>query len=333
MNSISLDVLNSETIEPTTTLDFKHTALSGFDEFYKLKKYLSISALTAVARCPRRFFYSSGCRLTSPEEHCALKFGEAIHKAMPAITSISDLPTAERIHQAITDFESVWQGQIGDDVRNSAAAEDILCTIGSLPNNQRIYKQIRPPKPTIQLAESVSDWELPFAIAIPNLPIPLVGRIDGLCELNADGTLWGLERKTTRQMGGNFFSAFDLSPQVLGYTLALKTLIPNRPIRGMILEAISTAKTKRGETLAQPVFVQDHHLESFIAWAQYWGNMILEFEKHRDFPKWFTGCHPYSMFGAQGYACDYISLCKVPEWTMLKNSFVTKEEPKVVQLS
>jgi hypothetical protein len=44
-------------------------------------------------------------------------------------------------------------------------------------------------------------------------------------------------------------------------------------------------------------------------------------EKNKSFPKFFSGCHPYPMFGSLGYPCEYMNLCSVPDWTTMKDFY------------
>ena len=52
-------------------------------EHYREKEHVSVSSLTGFARCPRLYFYSSGCRLRPRSTHPALSYGSAIHMGMP----------------------------------------------------------------------------------------------------------------------------------------------------------------------------------------------------------------------------------------------------------
>lgn len=309
-------------------------------EHYTPREHLSVSSLVNFKRCPRRYFYASGCRLVLPNEHPALKFGEAIHTAIPEITGANqDQPIEARAANAMSKFNAVWADTQGDDTRNSENAARVLADFASSHTPKEcIYELLPAPAGSLELAaqlklQRVSAWEIPFAINIPGLRVPLVGRIDGLCRMRYDQSVWGLEYKTSRQLGTNFFAGFDLSPQVIAYTLALRTYLGEDSVRGCIVEGIRTSKTNSASS-AVPVPVADHHIDHFIRWARFTGNMILECEAQQDFPMDFAGCHPYAQFGVHGYPCDYMQLCKhTDDWRDMRAGYMVKDDRPFVLMT
>lgn len=289
----------------------------GFSEHYIAPiEFLTITQLIQASRCPRRFFYQVGCRLEPiGGSHPALKFGEAIHAAIPFAGVENDMPAA------IAKFAEVWKGTEESEKRNTLVGIQILENWNeSHRPGTGIYNLERPPQ-VLNVSGRVSDYEIPFALELPGLRVPILGRIDGLCRRRDNNELWGNEYKTYSKGPFNYqlLDSLDTSTQAIGYTLALRTYL-SEPIRGFFFETIMVDSKQRKIDL-KPVYVQDHMLEDFCTWVIFWGNMILECEKNQDFPKFRTGCNPYSQFAVPYYTCDFKNACSVPDWTQMRSFF------------
>lgn len=282
-------------------------------EHYKKRDYLSITSLEQFARCPRKFFYGSGCGLRQPEEHAALSFGGAMHKGIPIVLS------GGSIDDAMKEFDTIFDASMGDDTRNRPKAIEMLRDVQQNRTNGRgLYNILQPPSGIADLGISRSQWEIPFAIDI-GLPVPLVGLIDGWCQHIQTGEKWVLEYKTSREVSTRFLEGFTSNPQVIGYTLALK-MLSGEPVRGCMVEALRVGKTI--ETTCQPIYVTPQQIEMFIKWARFYGTLLLKCEELGDFPQALTGCNPYHMFGMPGYTCDFSHLChSTDDWTKLMDLF------------
>jgi hypothetical protein len=319
----------------------------GYDEYYESrlsKGWISISALNTFVRCPRKFFYSFGCDLgPAGGEHLALKFGEAIHASVGIMLGeMSKYPphqitdhANEVFTKAFDRFMLVWgdRDRENDEKRNSVNARWILLNFQSrhLPGFG-LYEILTPPPSPIAPEDNVSDYEVRFAVDI-GLPVPLVGRIDGIARHRDTGKLLGLEFKTCSQMTDLLFNGFRLNPQILGYALALRTIgksLEQYYDLGQLDEFYADfihvpkplktkATTYDGQLL--PISITDHHLQDFLQWAQYNGARMLEMEQKKSFPKHFSGCHPYPMFGSLGYPCEFMTLCSGPDWTVFKDLY------------
>jgi hypothetical protein len=287
------------------------TVLNGFEN-YKRREWLSVNDLVNFKRCPRRFFYRTGCLMGVAAGEPALAFGEAVHAAFAA--TYLNGPAA-----GYEEFVKLWGNQEVDDKRNNFTAmrllQDFHATHCCEP---RLYDLVPPPSTTVRLSERVSDYELPFCLDI-GLHVPFVGRVDGLCKLRSDNTIWGLEYKTTSELTSRFFQAFELSPQIIAYTMALRTLgLPNLP--GFVVTAVRVSKTN-SLSMSNHIYVKDHHIDWFIRWAQKTAAEIHWCEENKCFPPDYSGCHPYAGFGSHGYLCDYYQMCQVDDWTTLKDLY------------
>ena len=291
--------------------------MTGFSHYHP-RTHLSISSLVNFG-CPRKFFYSSGCRL-SRGEHIALTYGSAIHAALP-LAFFGKLP------EALEAFNSVFEDAVPDEKHNSSTAAGLLLAYHESHSGGRsLYELVSPPSGVLKVDEQVSEYEIPFALDI-GLSVPLVGRVDGLCRHRDTGKLWGLEFKTVSEYTWRFlsqyFAGFAMNPQPMGYTVALRGY--GIEVEGVIVEALLKS-TKKQESLCQPIFVTPSMCRDFITWAQYRGAGILACEARKEFPKDIAKCAPYSEHGVTGFVCDYQPLCLVDDWTSLAHTYETEEE-------
>ncbi len=290
---------------------------------YRKRDYLSVSTLLSFARCPRRYFYQKN-GLGPIEEFPALSYGSAMHKAIPP-ASMGDFDAAWDA------FSSVWDDTIANDTRNNERAyKSLQHYCHTHTKGRSLFKFIPPPQGNIEVTEEVHEYEVPFAIDI-GLPIPLVGRIDGIVEHRDTGRIWGYEFKTAGRMNANFFDSFEMHIQILTYALVLRTLT-SEPLQGVMVEGMLCAKNKV-ENMVHPVYVQDHHIEDIVIWLKYQGEMLLAMEERylsqgTDFPKDFTGCTAYTNFWIPSYRCEFADMCRVPDWKMAKSLYAERPEHK-----
>jgi len=289
----------------------------GMDQ-YKKREWLSISSLASFSRCPRKYFYGSGCRLSTPDPKAPLVFGEAIHAALPWILK-------QDMKQAIDAFDEIWEETIADKKNCRERALHILMDFQShhVPGKS-IYNLQDPPAERLPIP-GVSPFEVPFAIDI-GLPVPLVGRLDALGRHRDDGGIWGIEWKTSSEISDRFYNAFDRNTQVAIYTLALQTMT-GQEVRGVMVEALRKS-VKTTETSLQPYYMSPTKIKDALEWAQWKGTELLEMEKLGHFPKNMSACTPYQEYGMPGYQCDFHHLCDVEDWRELEDSFVVSQNRK-----
>lgn len=303
--------------------------MEGF-EHYQPRTHLSISSLMNFSRCPRRFFYQSGCRLQKGEEHAALKYGSGIHAALPHLLS-GDEKT--RMNRAIAAFRKIfdeeYDNSIADKKRNLSRAKAMLYDFwSSHSHTNSLYSLESPPKTGVKMEDGTSDWEIPFAIDI-GIGVPLVGRIDALVRHRDTKALWALEWKTSSELSDRFLNSFENSPQACCYTLALK-LYTNEHIEGTMVEGLRVSHVN-AENMIRPISIPDFKINNFVKWARFQGAMLLKMEQMQDFHQDYSGCTPYAMFGMPGYVCDYRDLCNVGDWTTLKGFYaVSADRPFIL---
>jgi hypothetical protein len=292
-------------------------------ELYKPREWLSISALTELARCSRKFFYHSGCRLVTPGAKPALLYGTAIHRALPEVL-------VNGLDAGLKAFETIWDEDLNDDKRNPARAHALLLAFQqSHLGSRSIYKLLTPPLGALKVASKDSPWEVPFAIDIPGIPIPLVGKIDAMVEHRDTGELWALEWKTTSELGSRFLNNFPFNPQVLCYPLVLSTLT-GRPCQGTMVEGLLVAKVS-AECLCHPISVPPFQIQDFVAWVRFMYAKLAMCEQLHDFPKEPSGCTSYSCYGSPGYMCDYSDLCHMTDcWLDLRDTVIHNPDPPFI---
>lgn len=300
---------------------------------YKKREFFTITEICGAARCLRRYFYAAGCGFRKAEAGMsrrddAAHFGTALGAALPEVCSSGDLVKAYAI------FTGIWGDRAGDEKRNPVTARNILYNFAMTHGpNKGIYR-IKPPPPSpIARREDKSLWEVPFAIDIPGLPLPLIGSLDYIAEDVGNHKEWVVEAKTSAEMSDRFYSGFKRSPQGLAYTLARRAANPD--CQGYVMELLGTAKTKT-TTMTIPYMVSDMDLEDFIVWARYIGNQILACEREAEslvtkggtdadaWPKNPSGCGTYPMHYMPGYFCEFDNLCSVPDYRMMTNFYDVK---------
>ncbi len=295
--------------------------MKGF-ELYKKKGHLSPSSASVFARCPRRYFYKCGCNLVTSTDSIPLRFGEAIHFALPQAY------TGDR-EKAIKAFDSIWEGREGDSIRNRAKALDLIDEfIISHAGCKCIYKPQAPPKGGVTVKDPRSGYELPFAIDV-GLPIMFVGRIDCCGRHRDNNSVVGVEYKTASRMGTTYFESFQRSPQIIGYALALE-ILSGEPVDTFFLEVLPTQKSSSTPVIV-PINFMKRNYEDFIKNLQLLYQRLEICENEEEFPQNFFGCNSYSSYGMAGYSCEYAPLCEAGDWTQAVDFFeVNTYEPFII---
>lgn len=299
--------------------------------FYKPREFFTITELCSFARCPRRYFYSAGCGFRKAQAGLSLRdnaahFGTALGAALPEVCASGDVVKAFGI------FQSIWGDSQGDDKRNPITAGNLLSHFSVTHGpNKGIYRIKEPPASPIERREDKSRWEVPFAIDIPGLPLPLIGSIDYIAnDVTYPSDEWVIEAKTSSEMSDRMFASFKRSPQGLAYTLARR--VSNPRCKGYVMEILGTAKNPKIPVMTIPMQVSDMDLEDFIIWARMTGLNILACEeqmKGREndstaWPKDMSGCAPYPQHYSPGYFCEFDPLCSVPDYRQMTQFYDVK---------
>lgn len=308
---------------------------------YRKRKYLSVSTLLSYTRCKRRYFYQKN-GLEQNETPLAPQYGNAHHKAIPVALETAD------IDLAMAAFLEGW-GSVEEQI---AMSEDppskkwnrtrARCSLSHYihthKDNKSIFKLTPPPSGAIKVDNLTSNFEVPWAIDI-GLSVPLVGRLDSLCQHRDTNENWVWEFKTTSRLNAQFFEAHDMSIQNLTYTLAARTMT-SLDIQGVIVEGMLISPNKV-ENMTHPILVQPHHLEAIKKWLYRTGAELLDLECRMKgctdpadvWTQNFAACTPYSFFYMPGYRCEFADLCRVPDWKSMTALYDIKPEHDFLALT
>ena len=284
--------------------------------------YVSPSQITCFRRCRRRYYWRYVRELESRRVSNALRFGHDIHAALGELQD-------KGLDAGFKLFCSLWDMGLDDEKRNIVVAHRMLENFARSHGEGRgLYRMVDPPVGS-RIVAGVSRYELPFAIDI-GLPVVLYGVVDGVASLVEGGDLFGLEYKTTSILTSNFINSFRTNAQVAIYTLALRTL--GILVRGMIIEGLLVHKEK-SETLGLPIHIPQFQDTDTLKWLQVVVSEMLACEDSGVWPKEWTGCHPYNMFGsAIGYVCEYDTLCGIENPESVVDMYAVRAERENVAL-
>lgn len=310
---------------------------------YRPRTYLSVSTLVNYARCKRRYFYDK-CGLRSDGIMLAPRYGSCMHEAVPVALETSNLgQSMDAFIKGWVEVEEEMELRgIEDKKRTRKHAERSLQHfIFTHSGRKSIYNLVPPPEGALPLDDKTSSFEVPWAIDI-GLRVPLVGRLDGMCEHRDTGESWIWELKTTSRLNAGFFDAHEMYVQNLTYVLVGQML--QIPVAGVIIEGM-LVDAKKVDNQCQMIPVQEHHLEDVLLWLQQTGQSLLDAEENyalleeqgdnpiNSFPKDFTGCTPYTHYYMPAWRCDYADLCRVPDYRMLTDLFKVVPDHDFLQMT
>ncbi len=285
-------------------------------------------SLTNILACPRRYQYSiiDGYVSKAPGYAIALVFGILFHKGMEfyeiakAAGATHDEATRRAVEQTaalpatatlptdadLEDEASIHTPDAGDD------AEDDGIQLRNSKIRTRYYlmraivwylEHYRDdPAKTILMASGRPAVELSFRIPLEldgiEHPILLCGHIDRGVEFN--GSLFAADYKTTKSLSRQFFSMFNLSHQLTGYTAAGQVIF-ERPVSGAIIDgiALQVGGVKLGRAVSRRSKGQIAEYFQTLTFANSLANTFAT-----------TGYYP--MNTASCYFCDYKDVCQQP---------------------
>jgi len=285
------------------------TKTLGFEEFYRVKNYVSFSSLACFHRCPRKFFYHA-CGMKTPD-HPALTFGTGMHLGLPHVWRGDQ-------EGALKAFLTEWGDTENTEKRNPVTAVELLEKFAKAhPQEGGLYEIVRPPKGE-EPSERRSDDEVSFLVDIGALKL-LYGRIDFIARMFHDQGLYPGEYKTTSEMGSLFVQCFLNHPQLLAYYLGAKALCFEE-VKGCLVEGLRTGK--KTEVMTFPPFVPDEHvLDQFIEETVETVERIVKYEQDQTFPQCRFGCTPHACYGKAWFYCEFQHLCSVEDWRTLRDMY------------
>jgi hypothetical protein len=264
---------------------------------YHKKDHLSPSSYATFNRCPRRYFYKN-CGLNPKDRNFnAATYGRAINDAMPFVFK-------QDLVGAIAKCKEILEGvDLSHDIkRNFARLSSQLSHLVQFHHPDRsIYT------PAFGCEAS---FDIPFVTDL-GMKVPYVGIIDCIGRHKDTGKIWGVEFKTTSELGVRWAETFGLNSQIVSYWLGINALI-DEEVEGFFVEGILIAKVST-EVNLRPITLRPHMLDNYVEDVIKTQANIEACENTMNFPCRFCACSPYSMFTMPGYMCDYYWLCAMPD--------------------
>lgn len=189
--------------------------------------YYDYTCMNDFCTCHRMYFIKYILNKVPATIKTAPGFGQSFHKVLSRWYGNPQMSLAERTRYAISAFDD-WIDQEYDPLRTRGRAIEIFS------------KYIdRYPRETFEIkANEIPVESLLYEDA--NYCFWLIGKIDLLVSMF--DFLYGVDHKTTSQLGDSYFKHYDLSMQMTGYTWYLRKTYGDS-VQGMLINAISTAKT------------------------------------------------------------------------------------------
>ncbi len=231
--------------------------------------------------CPRKFFLRHLCDIVPEEESIYLRFGTYMHESLSVLYETHNAMKAMEVWDSYKDNPM-------DEKRTAARGKEIV----------KGYALEFPREPFEILAN-----ELPFQVPIRDC-FYLIGKLDLVVEWHQG--IYGMDHKTTSQLGKYYFEQFTRSRQMLGYTHGLRTLYGHldQLVHGMIINAIAVYKSKlKFERHIQAY--GDHRLEEYLRYVH---KLMKEIQKAvlKDDPTIFIpNTDACTLYGR----CQYKNLC------------------------
>lgn len=258
-----------------------------------MKTEFDYTAMSMFLTCQRKYDFRINRGLVGLNPPVPAEFGKCIH------TALDDWYKNRNVDQAVELFCASYKETDEDGKRTHKMGEWIL----------RNYDEKYRDQPFKVLAT-----EQEFTVELPN-GNNLIGRIDKIIEW--DGSVWGMDHKTTSQLGPTYMKMHTPNMQFSGYTYAIQQLgHPN--CQGILVDAILVAKglvdgkSKTLTPLARDfAYRSAGDIQEYLGIVQYLQKGIAEREHLADehfADTWipnFDACVDYG-------ECPYRKICKEP---------------------
>jgi len=287
------------------------------------------TSLSTMLECPQRYRYKiiEGWRSKSPNTAIALAFGILIHagveefhraRARGADHALAVEAALKHVREKRNfDSEKTLYAQlpVADDIEEIRQAEDE--DEGTNLRNSKVrtryhlwralvwyFEQYRDdPMRVVHLADGRPAVEYSFRVGVgkslsDGTELLLAGHLDKLVEFN--GQNFVSDVKTTKSISRQYFSMFDLSHQMTGYTLGGK-LAFSQPVAGVVIDAM--ALQIGGVQFARSfTYRTESQLQEYIDLLAYVGEQAERFYEHDYYPLNTAAC----LF------CEFKDVCRQP---------------------
>lgn len=200
-----------------------------------IQRPLDNTALQAYMACPREYYFSMFLHRRAKGSSPALVYGTAWHKALEVhYKSGGNGDLVELMVRAS------WEGH--------DAVDDYRTLDRVLLDYRRYRKEFGTPEDEARAGKGRTLGypdepmvELSLNAQAEPLIHPWAGKIDRLIELG--GLCYVEDHKTTSRLDRNYYRGFELSQQMMGYTLLAQQLMPSRQVVGVRINVAHVLKT------------------------------------------------------------------------------------------
>jgi len=283
-----------------------------------IQRPLDNTALSAYMACPREYWYSMYLHRRGAGRSPALAYGSLMHKLLEVYYRTGSPELAEMAGRG-------WWKEHG------VEEEGEYRTLERGVLDFQRYRQKWGASPTAEFAKTVGFPEEPMVEMSANIQgggllHPWAVKIDRIIEVG--GLHYVQDHKTTSRLDKNYFSGFELSNQMLGYTWAAQQLAPGLRIAGVQINVIHCIKSGTNFEQQFVTFTREqilewtHNTNAWItrlareieAWEERHSNWLEHSGDPADYP------FPVGHFGDNGCSrkfglCGYHDLCsKAPSF-------------------
>lgn len=281
-------------------------------------------------RCPSEYQKSMVQHRRSGARKIALTYGTTWHSIMECHYKAAECSEADLIDQCVVAAADAWEdGGMPDDIRTLPRIildyKKYLRTFG-LPWKEERKTVGWPSSPAVELNGEV---------AVPGARHPYAYKIDRV--VKTQGQYLVEDHKTTTRFDKNFFSAFELDNQMMGYAMAAQ-LITGQPIAGVRINAYVIHKHEsifESRTISYSQVRLDDWVRNLDSWLGRIEEAQMEYDartspsssKNTDEQRAADSAFPMNLWACHGRkygSCSYIGVCSMPphlRQRVLENDF------------
>lgn len=274
-----------------------------------LNRALDNTALSAFATCEREYFLAMFLHRRRDEGRApALAYGAVMHVLLEHhYKTDGNTELAELVARAW--WEKHGHSEVGEHRTIERAVTDY-----------RRYRERWGQKPSQEQGRTIGFLEapmieLPFDIQAGQLTNPWAGKIDRIIDLG--GHHYIEDHKTTSRLDANYYNAYEMSNQMMGYVWAARHLAPQLNIKGVRLNVIHILKEKTGFE-RQIITYTREQLEEWESNTEQWIQKIRQaqaswptIEQLQEGAAWPTGHYGDNGCSRKYGLCGYFKICSL----------------------
>jgi hypothetical protein len=274
-----------------------------------IQRPLDNTAMSAYMACPREYSLSMVEHRRGKGKKASLVFGSGWHKALE--THYKTGGDRARVQTAV--MESWEDHGAVDDYRTFERVlldYDLYVKKYGPPEKEAAKTVGYPTEPLVEIATNAVGGGLLH---------PYAGKLDRIIEF--DGDYYVEDHKTTSRLDKHYFSQFNLSNQMLGYTFLGQQLLPGVPIRGVRIN-LSHVLTNKTEFHREFKTFNKAQIEEWVRNTNFWMELVARSTEGNIWPAHFgdNGCS--RKFGM----CTYHEACSIGDQRIRQRYIETNYE-------